>query len=436
MTSVNGVSSAPGTHSRPSPLIFCILTALVLLAYTPALTQPLLEDDYPNIVQARVYGPVSGWTEMFHAPVFRLRTTSWLLMNALYQLFGMQAPPYYAAVILLHVVNTWLVYGLGVWRALGYELTAWAAGFFAIYEGHQEAIMWVSACNEPLMLMFSLLSLLAWIRFIEDRRALLYFASATAFCLALLSKESAVIFVPLFVLTLAFDRRNVVRNFAYLLPFGALALLAALSIVRTRSYSFRFQDGSFSLHAPFWLILPDNVARLLWFWGLLCLIAISVWRPSGYRRIVGFGAGWMAIGLIPYSFLTYSTRIPSRQFYLASVGLSLIVGLALQNFYRRYWPRRRGVVIAVCALMLSANVIYLWTKKRAQYLERAAPTEQLIALARSTRGPIYIQCFPRTPLIAESAIQLMAGRAASDLIWNPAEAASRHSAATFCYKGR
>jgi hypothetical protein len=86
--------------------------------------------------------------------------------------------------------------------------------------------------------------------------------------------------------------------------------------------------------------------------------------------------------------------------------------------------------------MLSANVIYLWTKKRAQYLERAAPTEQLIALARRTAGPIYMQCFPRPPIVAESAIQLMAGRAASQLIWDPNEAAIRHAAATFCYRGR
>src|ERR1700686_488896 len=133
----------------------------------------------------------------------------------------MHAPTYYAATSLLHAVNTWLVYGMGVWRALGYELTAWAAAFFAIYEGHQEAVMWVSASSEPLMLAFGLLSFLAWIRFMESRKLLLYLASVAAFCFALLSKESSVIFVPLFALTLAFDRRNVLRNAAYLLPFGA-----------------------------------------------------------------------------------------------------------------------------------------------------------------------------------------------------------------------
>src|ERR1700730_8460418 len=174
MTSVTGVSSSPVTHPRPSPLVFCILAALVLLAYSPALTQPFIEDDYPNIVQARLYGPMSGWAAMFHDPVFRWRSTSWLLMSGLSRVFAMHASAYYAFGILLHVVNTWLVYGMGVWRALGYELTAWAAGFFAIYEGHQEAVMWVSACNEPLMLFFGLLAFLLWVRFLQGRSLIWY----------------------------------------------------------------------------------------------------------------------------------------------------------------------------------------------------------------------------------------------------------------------
>ena len=35
---------------------------------------------------------------------------------------------------------------------------------------------------------------------------------------------------------------------------------------------------------------------------------------------------WMGLALVPYSFLTYSTQIPSRQTYLASAGLALLAG--------------------------------------------------------------------------------------------------------------
>jgi len=42
---------------------------------------------------------------------------------------------------------------------------------------------------------------------------------------------------------------------------------------------------------------------------------------------------WAGISLIPYSFLTYSTRIPSRQTHLASIGVSLIVIRLIQLKY-------------------------------------------------------------------------------------------------------
>lgn len=414
------------------------LAALAIVAYLPALSQPLIEDDYPNIAQALRYGDVTGWSGMLADPIFRVRATTWLLMYGVNRIFDMQTAGYYAALIGLHVVNTWLVFALGAWRRLGYRLTFFAAGFFAVYEGHQEAVMWLSGSTEPLLVLFGLLAFLAWIHFLGGRGVKWYFASLVSFCFALVSKESAVILVPLLAMVSAVDgvhrekdaRRRWREIVWLLLPFAALSLVSAISILITRSYSFRFQDGSFSLHAPVWRIWPSNFARLFWFWGLLAVAGSLAWRPAHYLRILGFGVAWAGVSLIPYSFLTYSTRIPSRQTHLASVGIAIVVGLALRTLYDRYWSGGRALVIAVCAVMVAHNVVYLWTKKRAQYLERAAPTEQLIALARKTNGPIYVKCFPRAPIVAESAIALTTS---SSLIWTAEEARRRPAAATFCY---
>ena len=417
-------------------MVFLVLFVLVLLAYLPALSQPLIEDDYPNIVIAQRYGPLSGWGLMFSDAVFRLRTTTWLLMYGVNALFGMHAAAYYGALIVLHVLNTWLVYLLGIWRPLGFALTAWVAGFFAVYEGHQEAIMWLSGSTEPLLVLFGLVSFLCLVQFLNERGVVWYVASIGAFCLALLSKESAVIFFPLLALPFVFDRK-LQRAWPTLLPYAALAALAVASVLMARSYSFRFQDGSFSLHAPFWLIWPLNFGRLFWFWGWLSLAAILIWRPSGYRWILAIGGLWVALSLLPYSFLTYSRRIPSRQLHLASVGLALVVGFALLEVYERYWGRRRVLVMAVCALIVAQNVIYLWTKKRSQFLERAAPTEQLLSTMRATHARIYVRCFPRPRIIADAAAQLMLGPQASDsLLWTEDEARAQPGAVTFCYPQR
>jgi hypothetical protein len=142
---------------------------------------------------------------------------------------------------------------------------------------------------------------------------------------------------------------------------------------------------------------------------------------------------WIGVGLVPYSFLTYSTQIPSRQTYLASVGLVMLFGLAVNSLRKRGLSARW--VAALMVLLFVHNLGYLWTKKRHQFLERAQPTEQLIRLARSVSTPIWILCFPRPSYIAQEAVHVGAGRSAEDVVWT-AEEATRRAATSFCYQGK
>ena len=102
------------------------------------------------------------------------------------------------------------------------------------------------------------------------------------------------------------------------------------------------------------------------------------------------------------------------------------MGLALAKY------EGRRIAAALFALMLLHNTAYLWTKKRAQFVERAAPTDQLIGFARRTPGAIWVQCFPLPGMVAEEAVRLGTGRSPADLVWSAAAARER-SAATFCY---
>ncbi len=400
-----------------------LLALLAVLAYLPALSFPFIEDDYPNIAQALEYGPPSGWAGMAGDAINRPRATSFLYLYWLHALAGMNPLPFYAAGIALHAVNTWLVFALGRWRLLGYGVSAWAAAFFAIYEGHQEAVMWISACNELLLFFFGALSLYCWLRFLEPpggRRW--YWAALAAFALALLSKESAVILLVLLAVAAA---TTTPRKMPLLAPFAVLGAAAVLSILGTQSYSGRFQDGSFVLAAPFWRTWANSFPRLFWIWGLVAVVALLAWKPPHYRRILALGGFWAAAALVPYIFPVYINRVPSRQTYLASAGAAFIVGAALDAL----WKRRRRAAPLVLALLLVQNIGWLWVRKRAQFLERARPTEQLLELARRSEGPIYVRCFPRQRIIAEQAVRLMAPTRTPALLWEP----TGRAAAEFCY---
>ena len=103
------------------------------------------------------------------------------------------------------------------------------------------------------------------------------------------------------------------------------------------------------------------MARLLWIWGWPAarwFLSSPAMRGCGAAPLPALA--WMGIALVPYSFLTYSTQIPSRQVYLASAGLALLVGLALAQY-----AKDAGSPPWCSAVMLLHNTVYLWTKKRA-----------------------------------------------------------------------
>ena len=407
----------------PHRLALALLALAAALAYAPTLTIPLIEDDYPNLLLAQQLGPPAEVVVLFHNPVFRLRATSLWIMFLLWRAVRLAPLVYRLTSLLLHIANTWLLYGVCLAWPRMRGAAFWAAMFFAVAEGHQEAVMWFSAVNELLQFLFGMGALWCWL---HDRGWKTWIAGPVLFALALLSKESAVVFLPLFLLA---DFGRPWR----LLPYLALAAVAVASVVASRDISFRFSDGSFSLHAPFWITWPTSFARLLWIWGFVAFGAILVaGRDRVLRNSALIAMVWIGISLAPYSFLTYSIRIPSRQTYLASAGLAMLVGLAATHWQVRAGARRRAIA-AVAAVVLLHNMGYLWTKKRHQFVERAEPTEELIAFAKRTPGPIWMQCFPRNHYIAEEAAHLGAGHDPSDLIWDEAEG-KRRGAAAFCYQ--
>ena len=78
--------------------------------------------------------------------------------------------------------------------------------------------------------------------------------------------------------------------------------------------------------------------------------------------------------------------------------------------------------------MVLHNAGYVWTRKHRQYVERAMPTEELIAFVRQTEGEIYVHCFPYAPILAEVTAEVALGR---KVVTTPPE---RPGAAVFCYE--
>lgn len=332
--------------------------------------------------------------------------------------------------ILLHILNAWLVYSiLSTWRESDRRTAASAAAFFAVYEGHQEAVMWYSASIQSLVCLFILAALAVWIHWLRADKPSpgaygLVLAGTAA---ALLTKESAVILLPLLMIPTIANRSAWRRAWPALAPIGLLVLAVASWLWLGRLDNNRFMDGSFSLHAPWLSTLFRSLARVLWFWGLAAVAVLAACRPPGWIRRLALAAAWAAVWLMPFCFLTYMDHVPSRHVYGASIGLSWIVGMAFVCLADRWGEKHRAWVWALAAVIVIHNAGYLWTKKRAQFLERAASTEALVQLARQAKGPVRVERFPYLPVVASSAVEVELGPAAPPLVFELSGEPSRGS---------
>ncbi|MBN8734236.1 MAG: hypothetical protein J0L64_27110, partial [Acidobacteria bacterium] len=166
---------------------------LCLVAYLPFFQLPFISDDYLQIGLARQYGSWEGQQELFADALYRCRATALWVVWVLDRLFGPVVTPQAVVCLVLHFLNCLLLFALAKDNGFDRGSAAVAAMFFAVYEGHQEAVVWISAMPELLVFLFGGVSLLAGLRWMRGGGTGWLALTAGSYVLALLSKESAVV---------------------------------------------------------------------------------------------------------------------------------------------------------------------------------------------------------------------------------------------------
>jgi hypothetical protein len=251
-----------------------------------------------------------------------------------------------------------------------------AACFFAVSQRHSEAVIWYAALPELLVFLFSLASFLCWVQWVQSNtgQAIAYLGSGLFYALALLSKESAVAVLPLCLLAAVCQEDRRLKRLWGLAPFVLGAGTYFVLAFAERRTHLHFNDGTFSLGAPFVQVLLRSAASVSRIWGLAGLALIAIAKVREWRLLLAIAGSWIAITLLPYSFLTYMPIVPSRHTYLASVGASLVVAAGLLTLQKVATSRNRGWIVPVTATVIILHQSgYLWTVKHRQYALRAAP---------------------------------------------------------------
>jgi hypothetical protein len=366
----------PGRQWWPS--VFLLL--LVAAGFWRALGIYYLADDFVLVTRANAFHMAkipelltTAEASAFFRPVIHLTmavTAQWAHFNPL--LWRLNA-------VVLHAVNSALVFFLGTRLGLSRSSALFAGALFAIHGSLPESVVWIAGWFGVLSTFFVLCALIFYLEHLTSKtQARLWYGAASfgSMLLALLSKETAYAF-PLIAMLLAWDRRVAPRRAAPLLGAFFAGTLATFAyrwslLGGIGGYADLTGGGPLlmklalvpvlrSLLLRLWAVLyfPINWSREPELWlGALTLVyvpALLYLASSGRNGAsVWFSAGFVLLAALPplEQLLIGPDLQKSRELYLPLAGFCLLLASAAD----RSTTPVRWIVTAV---ILGVNVAAL-----------------------------------------------------------------------------
>src|SRR5437764_9704705 len=223
--------------SRSRAFIFAlVLAALTIFAYRPAWNGGFIWDDDVYITNNELLTAPDGLRRIWFSldspsQYFPLVYSTFRIEHALW---GLNPTGYHWVNLLLHVANALLV-----WRVLARLSVpgAWLAGaVFALHPVQVESVAWITERKNVLMGFFFLLTLLAWLAFVDDRTKRpwpFYVLALISYMLALSAKATACTLPAALFLILWLQKKAIYwRRTFEILPFLVLGLARGLLALR------------------------------------------------------------------------------------------------------------------------------------------------------------------------------------------------------------
>jgi Flp pilus assembly protein TadD len=395
------------TESRITPdRAVLVGSLLAALAYFQDVRYDFILDDISLILLNETIASWRNWKTAFVNQIFDGKALTvpvvsaavhyrpfyklWQMLNE--QVFGSITPWWHFTSLLLHIGVTMLVYQVGIKLVKDRWTAALAALLFAFHPIHVESVAYITASTDLLVALYTLISFLAYFRFREEGGSFVYFfVSVIAAALAMMSKETAVMFPWLLVSYEALRESRpglqpAWKRLAWTLPFFAVVG----AYIGARTLLFGLNDGpgpggnriKALLDIP--LVLVTYLHLLVWpfrlsffypaEWGsqwtvlkgveavLAVGVAFLLWNRYRDRSGIRLQIVWTAILFVPallgvYAFVR-EDWVHDRHMYLVSVPLCFIAAMLLTD---SRWPAKASVIASslVLAILLFETAIQL-----------------------------------------------------------------------------
>lgn len=187
--------------------IYLIFIIFGMLIYSNVIGSFFLSDDFTIINAVSKNGPFAIWAgpgARFFRPLFSLS------MFISYRLWGLNPIGYHFTNILIHSLNSFLVFLISfslldkiAKRRL--MLSVFSGLLFLISPNHSESVAWISAGVDLIITFFCLSSFFAYLIYKRYDKAIYFLTSVLLFMCALFTKESAVIYPFIIIAYEAYD---------------------------------------------------------------------------------------------------------------------------------------------------------------------------------------------------------------------------------------
>ena len=356
--------------------------AFTLLIHAPTLRYFFAGDDF--ILLGNMEWRGSSWG--FVIDSFRLEdyVPSWRPLSAViyvaeWRLFGLNAAPWRALALIVHLASMTLLYALLTRTLHKPGVAASAALIFGVSGAHYQTVTYVTAFPHVLETFFVLASLLTLVSYAQDgEHSLAAFAfSFVLFALAFLANESAFVYAVVLVAAYAlFSQRwaplRPLRLVFHAAPFVAIAAGWLVFYQSSDNFQIKFADGTWGTHVfsgyalyLSWLLYPAHTIpldpdALRWVLGGVVALAVLLFAVRGpdIARLAAIG---VFVALLPFVPVVWTT---SRYAYGAVAFFAPLAAISAAWIYERLSTLHRHARIPAnmlaLALVAAIAALYAW----------------------------------------------------------------------------
>lgn len=378
-------------NAKTKKLIFGIFL-ITIACYANTLNAGFVWDDLNNVVNSERIAVAEGFNQIFLNPSAGFyRPLSYLSIKLDYLLWGYNSAGYHLSNIIIHLLNSIMVFL--IIRLFGVKSvdSFLAAVLFSVHPVHTEAVAYISGRSDTVAALFILISFYFFIKFLNKHqperkhpyRNFLYCGSLLAFSFALLSKEIALLF-PILILGYLFIscddclRKKIKYSVSFFI-IGISFILFREHILQGELLFPESQPGQiydvFKILFSYisLMIVPINLhmQRSLLeftifynmpFWISLLVFLTMVYVITKYARTktMYLGLFWFGLWLFPFlGLLQYSAELAEHWLYIPSVGIFIILGRQL-TIKNNIFLRKAAVIVILIMAVLTIRQNNVW----------------------------------------------------------------------------